>query len=156
MGHRRVRRVALLGMARHGQVVEVREAQQPGSRDDVGMAGAELSREPVPQLRARAGADLYADHARVLPGGQLRGDHPDDRTGREVRVLVPGLVGPRVILGPPGDPEEGADRLRRPREQHAQVGSDHLLKRHPARMVRQRHLPRPVGRHLDSHETAVI
>jgi len=155
MGHRLVRRVALPGMAGHGQVVEVRQAQQPGSGDDVGRTGAELSREPVPQAGGRAGADLYAYHARVLPGGQLRRDHPDDRTGREVHVLVPGLVGPRVVLRPPGDPEEGAGRLCCPREEHAQVVGDHLLQGHPARLVRQRHPSRPVGRHLDPHETAV-
>jgi len=74
----------------------------------VGRVGVELSREPAPQARWHAGADLQAYHPRVLPGGQLCCDHPDDRTGQEVLVLVPGLVGPRIILRPPSDPEEGA------------------------------------------------
>ena len=87
--------------------------------------------------------------------GRHGGDHPDDRTGREVHVVVRGLVGPRIILRPPGDPEEEAFRLHRPREEHAQVAGDHLLEGHPARIVRQRHPSRPVGRHLDPHETAV-
>jgi methylmalonyl-CoA mutase cobalamin-binding domain/chain len=108
-----------------------------------------------PRGRGRVGADLHAHHARVLPGGQLRGDHPDDRPGRQVCVLVSGLVGPRVILRSPGDPEEGTGRLRCLREEHAQVGGDHLFEGHPARVVRQQHPPRPAGRHLDPHEPAV-
>ena len=155
MGHRLVRRVPVLGVARHGQAREVLEAQQPGSRDDVAGVGVELGREPAPQVRRHVGADFHAHHARVPAGGQLSGDHSDDRAGREVRLLVPGLVGPRVILGSPGDPEEGAGQLRCPREQRAQVVGDHLLQGHPARMARQRHPSRPVGRYLDPDETAV-
>ncbi len=137
MGHRLVRRVTLLGMAVHSQPHEVREAQQPGSRDDVGRVGVELSREPAPEVHGHVGADFHADHTRVLPGGQLSRDHSDDRTGREVHVLVPDLVGPWIILGPSGDPEVGAGQIQRPREERAQVVHDHLLKGHPTGMVRE-------------------
>ena len=155
MSHRLVRSITQLGMAFHRQVHEVAEAQQPGSRDDVGRVGTELGREPAPELSGHVGADLEAHHARVLPGGQLSRDHPDDRTGREVHVLVLGLIGPWIVLRAPGDPEEGAGRLRCPREDRAQVVRDHLLKGHPARLVRQRHPARPVGRHLDPNEAGV-
>ena len=155
MGDRPVRRVTQLVVARHRQFHEVPEAEQPGGRDDVGRVGIELGREPAPQAHRHVGAGFQAYHARILPGGQLGRDHPDDGTGREVHVVIPGLVGPRVILGPAGDPEEVAGQFRRPREERAQVVRDHLLKGHPAGLIRQRHPPRPVGRHFDPDKAAV-
>ena len=155
MSHRLVRSIAQLGMAFHRQVHEVAEAQQPGSRDHVGRIGAKLSREPAPQTSGHIGANLEAHHARVPSRGQLSRNHPDDRTRRELHVLVVGLVGPWIVLRSPGDPEEEAGRTRRPREDRAQVFRDHLLEGHPARLVRQRHPARPVGRHLDPDEAGL-
>ena len=80
MGHRLVRRVPLFAMATTANPMRS-EAQQPGSRDDVGRVGVELSREPAPELHGHVGADLHAYHTGVLPGGQLSRDHSDDRTG---------------------------------------------------------------------------
>src|SRR5512146_2753541 len=155
MGSRLVRWVPLLGMAVHGQFHQVSQAEQPGSRDDVGAVGAELSREPVPELRGHAGADFQADYARVLAGGQLGCDHPDDRARREIRILFSHLVSPWIILCSPGNPEVEAGKLRRLRKERAQVVGDHLLKGHPASLVWQRHPARTVGRHLDPYEARV-
>jgi len=132
MGRRLVRWVTVPGMAFHWQSREVTKARQPRRRDNVGRVGAELSREPAPEALGHVGADLQADHARVSPGGKFSRDQPDDRTGRQVRVLVRDLVGPRIILRPPGDTEEEAGQLQRPREKRAQVVRDHLLQAAPS------------------------
>ena len=144
LGDRRVRRVAQLGVAGHGDdVPQVLEVEQAGHVEHVLGLDLERAGDLLADHRAHLGADLDAHDVAEAAPAQLVLDRLEQ---------VVGLVGDREV-GVAGDAEDVVVDDLHAREQRVQVLGDQVLERHEGVAVAGRDEAREhLLRHLHARE----
>ena len=129
-----------------GQLHEIGHAEHRPGHVDVGRVHVELFLDQLPDRLRHRPVDLEPDGL----GRSLA--LPEDRLDRGQEVV--GLVDLQVEVQVARDPERVHRHDLHPREQHVEVGGDHLFLRDETFTVGQRQQARDVRRHLHAREPA--